>query len=277
MKKILIPTDGSQLGDYAYNLAHDIANRTAAEIIILSIVPAPPNTFFSPDGELKQDEGEDFSDLFQYRDDLQKVMENWSKEKPDISQVEVKIGRVDEDIVQCVKDHGIDLVVMGTTGAYGVKEFIQGSHAVKIVRNSPAPVLTLKCDRSNMTVKDLLLAGDFEKPERLDLTVVKELQKAYRANLHLLSVNTPGNFFTTRAIEEQMKQFVDINELEEVNMHVYCAETVEEGLVHFSEDTGIDFLMMGTHQRKGLGRLFKKSISESVVNHIWQPVLTFHV
>jgi nucleotide-binding universal stress UspA family protein len=58
---------------------------------------------------------------------------------------------------------------------------------------------------------------------------------------------------------------------------VYCDESVEQGIVNFCADTGIDFVTIGTHQRGSFSRLFKKSISNQVVNHIWQPVLTFPI
>ena len=54
-------------------------------------------------------------------------------------------------------------------------------------------------------------------------------------------------------------------------------ESVEKGIVNFSGETGIDFVAIGTHQRSGLSRLFKHSISEDIVNHVWQPILTFPV
>ncbi|MCB0847335.1 MAG: universal stress protein [Bacteroidetes bacterium] len=277
MKKILVPTDGSPLGDYAYNLAHQIAEKVQADIEILSIVPAPPDSFFDMNGEIKSDEGENLSHLLEQKEKLEREINDWAKEKKDITQIRVKIGRVDEDIVQYATERKADLIVMGTGGATGVDEWIRSTHAAHIVRTSPVPVLTLKCDRSLVSISHLLLVGGFDKPEEMDLKMVRVLQQAFHSTIHLLRINTPGDFETNRNITSNMTDFVTANQLENVEMHVYCEETIEKGIENFCKDSHIDFVLMGTHQRKGLSRLFKKSISENVVNHVWQPIMTFHV
>ena len=277
MKKILLPTDCSELGDHAYGFAHKIAAKTGADIEVLSIVPAPPNSFYDTEGNLKNDEGKDYSEFYEKKSALEKQVQKWIADKPDINKFKVKIGRVEEDILHYINAHDIDLIVMGTAGAYGVDAFLKGSHTNHIVRISSVPVLCLKCDRSDMEIKDILLLNDFEKIEKLDLNIVKDIQGAFGARLNLLRVNTPKHLLPTRKVKEKMKHFVHLNQLENTHFHVYCDTTVEEGISNFSADTGIDFLALGTHQRKGLSRMFKHSISEDVVNHLWQPVLTFPV
>jgi nucleotide-binding universal stress UspA family protein len=184
---------------------------------------------------------------------------------------------VDEDILRYANNKHVDLIVMGTEGAAGFKETFMGSHAGYLVGHSSVPVLTLKCDRSDLDFKDILLVSDFEKVEEVDLGVVKNLQAAFDAKIHLLRVNTAGHFKAHSTIREHMVEFAELNDLQNVEFHIYGDDTVEKGIVHFSDENGISFVALGTHQRKGFGRLFKHSVSKDLVNHIYQPVLVFPI
>lgn len=277
MKKILLPTDGSDLGNYAYDLAHRIAQPTEAEIHVFCVVPATVEAVFDSQGRIKDDEGEDHSELYRLREEWQAKLDAWVADKPDVTVAKVKIGRVEEDILTYVDEVDIDLLVMGTSGAYGVDEWLRGSHAQHISDRSKVPVLSLKCDRSGYVIKDLLLVSDFSETDAINLGVLKQVQQAFGARINLLRINTPRDFVPQRQIKLKMQAFAENNHLEDVAYHIYCDETVEKGIQNFSADTGIDFVAIGTHQRGGLSRLFKHSISAEVVNHIWAPILTFPV
>lgn len=277
MKRILLPTDGTELGDYAYQLAHKIANATGATIETLSIVPAPVGAFLDRDGNLKGDEGDDFADIYQQRAELTDQIEDWAANKDDITDTLVKIGNVEDDILAYTTDNDVDLVVMGTHGAQGWTEVMRSSHTAHIVRSSPVPVLCLKCDRSQLEIRNILLVGDFEELESLNLHVLKEIQRTFDAQLHLLRVNTPKHFRSEREVKAKMQKFVTVNGLENVVFHCYSDHSVEEGIVHFGLEAPMDIVAIGTHQRSSISRLFKHSISEDVVNHLMQPVLAFPV
>jgi nucleotide-binding universal stress UspA family protein len=277
MKKILIPSDLSELTDFAFDIAFKIAEKCDAQIEMLSIVPAPLNASFDNDGNIKTDMGSDLSELLAQKEAQQEKLAEWAKFKDRVSLTTTKIGHIDDTILRYVKENDINLITMGTTGAYGAKKWLSNSHAVKIIRNSPVPVLTLKCDRSDMEIKDLLFVADFHKPEKMDFDPVKTIVEALDVNLHLLKVNTQRDFLPNRTIRIAMEEFAELNDLANVQYHVYCDETVEKGITNFSADTGIELVAIGNHQRIGLSRMFKSSISEDVVNHIWQPILTFPV
>jgi nucleotide-binding universal stress UspA family protein len=275
MKKILLPTDLSDLGNYAYDLAHKICHNTESEIDLLYIIPAPAGAIFDSEGNILDDEGVDVAPLFEEENKIKKALEEWASNRENIGQITVQIGEVDDAIMKYIDKNSVDLVVMGTTGADGVKEVVLGSHASKLALHAPIPVLTLKCDRSDMVINDILLVGDFHDHKKLNLQIIKTLQSALHAKLHFLTVNTRSDFETTRAIQTHMRDFQEVNEIENAEFHIYCDESVEKGIVNFCTDHAIDFVAIGTHQRTGLSRLFKKSISEELVNHVWQPVMTF--
>lgn len=275
MKKILIPGDLTELTDFSYDIALKIAEITDAQIEVLAIVPAPLNASFDNKGNIKTDMGADLSDLEKQLKNLEEKMSSWAEGKKRVSNTVAKIGHIDDSILRHIDENDIDLVAMGTSGAYGMKQWLSNSHAAKVTRHSKIPVLTLKCDRSDLEIEDLLLVSDFHKPEKIDISAIKTILEALDVDLHFLKVNTQRDFQPNREIRINMEKFAELNDLEDPEFHVYCDETVEKGIINFSADTGIELIAIGTHQRSGFSRMFNSSISENVVNHIWQPILTY--
>jgi nucleotide-binding universal stress UspA family protein len=62
-------------------------------------------------------------------------------------------------IVQYAKEHGIDLVVMGTHGRRGFTHMIMGSVAERVVRMAPCPVLTVRQPEREFIGPDALVAS----------------------------------------------------------------------------------------------------------------------
>lgn len=56
----------------------------------------------------------------------------------------VSIGVPAETIVQYVRQHGIDQILMGASGETSLSEMLLGSVADKVVRLAPVPVLLIK-------------------------------------------------------------------------------------------------------------------------------------
>jgi nucleotide-binding universal stress UspA family protein len=273
--RILLPVDLSPRSAYAYDLARRITAGSGGEIHLLAIVPAPPDAVFDTRGQLKEDGGEDYSALKAELSRLQAALEEWRVQKPEITQITAKIGRVEEDILAYIQAYAVDLVVIGAAGAGGLDEWLRGSHTQHLVRNAPAPVLSLKCDRSQYLIEDIALACDFRDARPHNLDVVRRVRDAFGARLHLLKVNTPSDFESTREVQNHMRDFAERNGLGEVVFQLYSDRTVEEGIAHFSADTGIDFVAIGAHQRQGISRIFRPSLVEHMVNHLWQPILAF--
>ncbi len=277
MKRILIPTDFSELGDYAYNMAMSLFQKDELEIHVLSIVSVTPDVLFDEYGELLDDGIIDFKLLKNEEKEMNDLMDQWLKGKSNIAESKVKLGRLSNDVIHYVNNNDIDLLIMGTSGASGMKELLVGSHTAYIAMRSPVPVLSIKSDRSGFDAKKILLAGDFKDPQMVDLSVVKYLAKTNDATMHLLKVNTPGDFETNEAVEARMKEFAELNELERASFNIYCDYSIEKGIASFAQSNDMDLLAIGSQQRTGLSRIIRKSISYDAINHIKQPIITFPV
>ncbi len=140
LKRILAPTDCSELSSNAMEYALEMTKRFNAHLTVLKVFP---NTIESP-----------FGSAIPKKDISSKYQENFIKEietfwKP-FAQQEVNpdflclMGDPFSEIMRYVKDAAVDLIVMGTHGFTGLKHVFMGSVAEKTVRYSPAPVLTIR-------------------------------------------------------------------------------------------------------------------------------------
>ncbi|OJJ19544.1 hypothetical protein BKI52_22315 [marine bacterium AO1-C] len=275
MKKILIPTDFSELSEYALHTAENIAASLQAEIHALKVLPTPGDAYFDKKGKMLECEDYDMTKFEQERLDNEHKIQEWLKSAKNPVHIVVKFGNMIDDIIEYIKTNAIDLVVMGTSGANGWKEMFVGSNAEKIVRYSPVPVLTVKCDRPNWSIDNILLVNDFKNPQTENLDIVQALQTSSNAQIHLLKVEKTKE--TQREIFQQMEKFTQINGLQNVEFHIQNDRHIEDGIFYFAHEHSIDLIIMGTHGRTGWEHLIKGSISENVVNHLYKPILTFRL
>lgn len=275
MKKILVPTDYSDLSGYALSLAYKMAIQGRAEIYTLKVVPVSADVFFDLNGELA-DGDYDIKSIKAEELLAKNKMTVWL-EKLKIPAIPiVKIGNLTDQILTCIIREEIDLVLMGTHGIKGIRELIADSVTGQIIRQSSVPVLSIKCDRSDLVIKNIVLASNFEEGFFSQIYFIKKLQQAYGAKIHLLRVNTSDDFKSTRILQDRMNKFAERNELENFEYHIYCDKDVESGILHFSEDYRMDLIGIGV-EPESLTNLFHKQISTALVHHVYPPVLTFKI
>jgi nucleotide-binding universal stress UspA family protein len=140
-KKILCPVDFSEFTDEILAYAVNIANRFNSELHLIHVIPnlnyfTPYESFLTPENlvaierNIEGEVGKDF-------DKITKKLNLPFKRI-------VKTGVTFVEIIDYIKQQGIDLVVMGTHGRSGIEHILIGSVAEKVVRKSPCPVLTVR-------------------------------------------------------------------------------------------------------------------------------------
>lgn len=149
IKKILVSLDGSEHANKALDYALDLAEKYSAEIVLLSVIPpvvvpmAYPDTmaYISPStidmyyNELKTSHEEVLSQAFKK---ATRINTNLRVSK------KIAEGRPSEKIIETAKEGNFDIIVMGSRGLGGAKEFFLGSVSHRVVIESPCPVLIVK-------------------------------------------------------------------------------------------------------------------------------------
>jgi nucleotide-binding universal stress UspA family protein len=139
--KILCPVDFSEFTDQILDYAVTIAKRFDSELHLIHVIPnlnyfTPYESFLTPENLVaieRNIEGEVEKDF----DKITKKIDLPFKRI-------IKTGVTFVEIIDYIKEHGVDLVVMGTHGRSGIEHILIGSVAEKVVRKSPCPVLTVR-------------------------------------------------------------------------------------------------------------------------------------
>jgi nucleotide-binding universal stress UspA family protein len=133
IRKILCPTDYSDLARPAFELACALARDFGAELVVCHVSPQPiPAVIVGmaidiPSGETEQ------------------LTARLEQVKPTDSRIRVTHrllrGAAAGEILRLADDAGADLIVMGTRG-FG--RLLMGSVAEEVMRKTPCPVVTVK-------------------------------------------------------------------------------------------------------------------------------------
>jgi hypothetical protein len=192
----------------------------------------------------------------------------------EVIEVHLRLGKVNDGILQFAEEAKVDLIVMGTTGAFGLKENLSGSKTQIVARKSEIPVLSLTCDRSDLKIENLLLVHDFNKPEKLDLYLMNKLIDAFGYTLHMLQITSRNPEAEMIAFEENIKLFAMLNSFQKYVPHLVKDIDVENGVVHFNQMNSMNIICIGTHCK---GSRLHKSATEKLINHFFKPIISFHL
>lgn len=142
IRKILAPTDFSDLSLQTLGEAAELAAHFQADLLILYVVPPiptlPPDPSYSFEVPAYQEA------LHQNAEERLKEIaaEKVPKEVP--CQTRVSYGDPAQEIVRIAQEARADLIVIATHGLTGWRHLVFGSVAEKVVRLARCPVLTIR-------------------------------------------------------------------------------------------------------------------------------------
>lgn len=148
-RHILVPLDGSPLAEVALSHALVLARACGAEVTLLNSV--------SPLDEVMVSEGEPvfLADLWKARQEAAQTYLESVAQRPEWR--ELKTTRVVETrpaadaIIDHARQHAVDVIVMATHGRSGLRRWVFGSVAEKVLRGADRPVLMVRAHAGENT------------------------------------------------------------------------------------------------------------------------------
>ncbi len=279
MKKILVPVDFSKPALNAAEVAADIARKTGAQLILLHVIEEIVGDSINIVGEVGTGDTWE-SKIFtvklveKAKKQLAKLLED-SRFEGVRTRSELRLGTPYHGMNSIISEQKVDLVVMGTSGRSELEEMIIGSNTEKVVRSAHCPVLTVHNKPASKDFKNIVYATAMSKDEEVFSRIVRTTQKVYDSTIHLVRINTPGNFQRDVVVRKYMADFAKKLQIKNVTINVFNDITEEEGIIYFADSIGADMIAMATHGRTGFAHVLAGSIAEDVVSHSKRPVLTF--
>jgi len=274
MKKILVPCDFSEPAIQAFRFALDMAAQSKATVHLFHVAEFPiiSDPAVMPVINLEEDLFKNI--LANSAKEFAAITSQYSQEGVTVI-TETEFGTPARTILDYILNQSIDMVVMGSHGASGLREMLIGSNAEKIVRGSTIPVLVLKNYKKG-PIKNIVFPNTFETDHQEDLVMkIKELQNFFQAKLHLVWINTPVNFVSDSVTMGRLHDFAKRYMLKDYTVNVFNNISEEGGIIKFTKSINGDMIAMGTHGRQGIKHLLIGSIAEDVVNHTDSLIWTY--
>ena len=277
MKKIIVPIDFSEHSEFALKAAAQLAKKYNAELLALHMLEMS-------DIMLTASEGEQYQKAVFFFKLAEQKFETFLA-KPYLQDIKVvpivKHFKVFSEVNDVAKEEEADLIVMGSHGVSGFKEFFVGSNTERVVRNAEIPVLVVKHELVNINFDQVLFATNFDEENVEPYLKASRLFEKLGSKLTLLYVNLPNeNFKSSVEIENKIAEFLTTahGNLDKLNSVAYHADyTVEQGILNYANKIGADLIAIPTHGRKGVTHFFAGSIGEDIANHSELPVMTFKI
>lgn len=141
--RILVPTDFSEFSRPAVNYAAAMAERFAAQLHILHVVPDP--AMLVPDAAVFTVESMQAQSEKMVAD-AERMLQQIPEPSVGVQSITraVRVGAAFMEIIEYAQSQQIDLIVIGTHGRSGFAHILMGSVAERVVRKAPCPVLSVK-------------------------------------------------------------------------------------------------------------------------------------
>lgn len=144
---ILVATDFSDSGDHAIGHAFRIAADQRATVLLCHVIetavmPNPlyaqyyPTDFLGP--EVRERAGQEAKQALLDRVPRDGVLRDVA------SETVVLFGTPTEEIIRFAEERGVDLIVIATHGRKGLRRWVLGSVAERVIRHGPCPVLVVR-------------------------------------------------------------------------------------------------------------------------------------
>jgi len=272
--KIIIPTNFSEQATFAYLMVKKIETKIPVDVHFVHVMSVPDTITLNSNGSFDTCGEVDIQYLQQQKVSADQQLANLVSAYGEQVHTHLLAGKITDSILNFSEAQHADLIVMGTKGSWGMKEKLSGSETQAIATRSKIPVLSLMCDRSDLTIKDLLLVHDFNSTHQLEISLLQQLLAAFNSTLHLLQFVGEDVEKVKPELIKKMQQWANQHDISRYECHVINDVNEEQAVVHFNQKFPIDMVVIGIHEHHGL---FNKQSAEALINHLFKPLISLRL
>jgi nucleotide-binding universal stress UspA family protein len=271
---ILVPVDFSEQSEVALEQAVSLSRVFNSEIHVLNVI----NEDFSL-SQLFDD-----NDKIQYQKRAEARLDEFVKEKNAEFGIELKsmqvTGKIYNQIVNSADVIDAEFIVMGTAGSTTLKKRFIGSNALRVVRESHKPVITIKGKHHRKGCQNIVLPLDLTKETKEKVAKAVEFAKRFGSIIRVVSVlRTNDEFIVNRLTRQldQVKKYVVEQGVEcgaEIIRDTKGEHTLAESIIDYANRIKGDLIMLMTQQELDFTDYFIGSSAQGVINNSDIPVLS---
>jgi nucleotide-binding universal stress UspA family protein len=276
MKQILFPTDFSEAANTAFIYALRFADSFGADLVILHVYDLPiVETPVLPETAAEIFDIVEMNQFESFRDELPKLHK--MAESRGLGHVKIRNVLLYGDLVYNINkvctDENIDMVVMGTKGASGLKETFIGSTTASVIANVKVPVLGIPAEAEYHPIKSIAFTTQYKDKDNDSMRRVLDIADKFGARVQCLYIKNADD---PADIEERINEWKSYYRSDNIDLFNIAGDHIEQTLLDFIENQHIGLLVMRAHKRGFFESLFHRSLTKKMAYHSKVPLLVFH-
>jgi nucleotide-binding universal stress UspA family protein len=276
IKRILIPTDFSETANLALEHAVKMARLLDSEITLLHVVSTFAFRVNLPEMEFDETQEAKLAGVIGSK--LNKIAEEISQKEGLKVSTLITSGRIREEVVRVAEEIYADIIILGTHGVSGLREFFMGSNAFRIVSDAACPVLCIQESGHPVGFKNIIVPIDnsFYSREKLGLSI--KLARLYDATIHICGLRSHDHNDEEinakfRIKMKQVDDFLHEQDVEFTSTTLYC-ENIATATMEYAAEIKADLIIIMNEQEVNSTGFFMGPYAQQVVNHSKIPVIS---
>jgi nucleotide-binding universal stress UspA family protein len=275
MINILFPTDFSKAAENAFLYALHLSRALEANLTLAHIYELPELGRALHQTSKEVYELMEMESLENFNKSVKKLRELAHKKGFDDIEFNhvMAEGQIVPKISRLAEQENIDYIVMGTTGASGLKEVFLGSVAAGLIDTAPCRVLSIPEDTDpKESIKKVAYLTNYKDEEVVSFDQVASFAKKFDAEVCCVHYDKD----VTDVSQEEMNAWKEKLHTEDlkVTYHVITGSDFEHSLIEFYENHKIDIMAIQPRKRNLFTAIFKKSNTKSIAQHLKIPLLS---
>jgi nucleotide-binding universal stress UspA family protein len=270
MKKILCPTDFSDVAENAIAYAAKITQATGSELILFNIQSLTELTPL----ELVRGKALTIETATEQLDLLCRQISIVYKISC-YAEVVSSAKSISKTIAQ--KANGFDLIVMGTNGPDNLYQFFNGSKTYNAMLQTSVPMLLIPEDYAYTPIQRIVYSFDYLRERNLPMAQMKPWVKALGCEIFVLQILEEA--YSKKAEEELRElQFIQQTYAADITLHFETIRSSEiaQSINRYISQKQPDALALSTVHRNFIERLFHKSVIKNLSTVSSFPIFIFH-
>jgi nucleotide-binding universal stress UspA family protein len=274
MKKFLVPTDFSDTSKNAARYAVQMAASIPESRIILYNVYD------------KIAAGSDGSPLTESSEDrkvvLNHALKNLELEISESTNVQIEFvaeehSSLIEAMTRYVRHNGIDLVIMGITGATRLEQIFMGSNTLNFINEDVCPVIIVPPAAGFKKVENVMFLSDFKDVSRsTPLNSIRAVLDLFKPMLHIVNVDSEHYIELTEEYKAERAKLETMFQAYSPQFYFMRLFDFLDAISSFTIDRNIDLIVTVPKSHSFVTGLFKTSHTKKLAYHSHVPLVAVH-
>lgn len=274
MKKILVPTDFSENSLNAIRYAVQLFKNESCNFILLNTyTPIIYQVEYMEVGAAQYGLLDAMKDASQkgLESTQAKIEAEFKNPNHTFSQISA-FNMLVSEIEQLYENQVMDMIVMGTQGASGLKEVLFGSNMIHVLKSVKCPLLAIPSGFSFEEPHEILFPSDYEIDfKESHINIIQKLASFYHSRVNVLHVSNADELTSAQEMhQKQLEVFLkDTSHL----FHLVHDHDIASAITEFQSTSRINLLVMLNNKHSFFENLFFGSKVKKIGLHLNIPFL----